>query len=371
MKLPVRVLQVVGIMNYGGAETMIMNLYRNIDRSQVIFDFVVHGDDAGAFDQEISELGGKIYHCPKYKGYNHLTYVRWWKNFLRNHSEYKVIHGHIRSVAAIYLLIAKKYGRVTIAHSHSTSNGHGLIALIKNVMQYPIRSIADYLFACSQDAGEWLFGKKATKRDNYRIIQNGIDINKYAFDLEIREEYRRKISAENRKVYIHVGRFHPAKNHEFLLNVFKELVRLDKNAILLLLGDGPLKERIKGKIHFLNLQNNVIMLGNREDVNNWLMAADLFLFPSCWEGFPMSIIEAQASGIECLVSNTITREVAVTELVQFLPITEGVEPWIKTITSREKIRRSYKKNNKDNLEEFDMRSIAKDMQRYYEWVYNK
>lgn len=371
MNSPIRILQVVGIMNYGGVETMIMNLYRDIDRKQIQFDFVVHSTDGGAYDGEIVQLGGKIYRCPKYKGYNHIQYVKWWKEFLKSHPEYRVIHGHIRSVATIYLLIAKKYGRVTIAHSHSTSNGHGLIALIKSIMQYPIRYIADYLFACSQNAGEWLFGKKATKRANYRIIQNGIDINKYAFDLKIREEYRRKISAENRKVYIHVGRFHPAKNHEFLLNVFKELVRLDKNAILLLLGDGPLKERIKEKIHFLNLQNNVIMLGNREDVNNWLMAADLFLFPSCWEGFGMSIIEAQATGIECLVSNTITREVAATELVQFLSITEGVEPWIKVITSMENNRRPYKKNTKDNLEEFDMRSIAKDMQRYYEWVYNK
>jgi len=162
-KTPLRVLHVLGGLERGGAESFVMNLYRNINRKNVQFDFVIHTDSHGVFFDEISALGGRVFHCPKYNGKNHFVYAKWWKTFFDTHSEYKIIHSHVRSTASIYLKIAKDKGLKTISHSHSTSSGTGLSSVVKNVLQYPLRYIADYLFACSKESGEWLFGKKAIK----------------------------------------------------------------------------------------------------------------------------------------------------------------------------------------------------------------
>src|SRR5690625_2672586 len=152
MQKPNRILHVFGGMGRGGAETMVMNLYRKIDRSKIQFDFIVHTQNKCDFDDEIELLGGRIYRVPRYNGKNHFQYKRAWHKFLMNHPEYKIIHGHVRSTASIYLKIANSYGLITISHSHNTSSGKGFSAIVKNIFQYKIRYIADYLFACSQTA---------------------------------------------------------------------------------------------------------------------------------------------------------------------------------------------------------------------------
>ena len=165
MNEPVRVLHVLGKLHRGGAETMIMNLYRKIDRTKVQFDFVVHNDEVEAYEAEIIELGGMIHRVPKYTGLNHLKYVDSWKKLISNHQEYQIIHGHVRSTAAIYLKICKEYQRKTISHSHNISSGKGISALVKNIYQYPIKYIADYFLAPSTLAGEWLFGKEILSKE--------------------------------------------------------------------------------------------------------------------------------------------------------------------------------------------------------------
>ena len=155
----IRILHVLGSLNMGGAETLIMNLYRNIDRDKIQFDFVVHTNKIGLYEDEIKELGGKIYRIQRYKGINHFSYKKEWNNFFEEHKEYKIIHGHMRSTASIYLKIAKKYGRITIAHSHNTSNGHGFSSLVKKILQYNIRNVSDYFMGCSYEANKRLFGK--------------------------------------------------------------------------------------------------------------------------------------------------------------------------------------------------------------------
>lgn len=322
----IRILHVLGGLDRGGAETMVMNLYRAIDRTQIQFDFIVHNEKKQAYTDEILNLGGKIFHFPVFNGLNYFKMKNLWTLFFKNHPEYKILHSHVRSYASLYLPIAKKAGLKTIIHSHSTSNGKGLGSIVKRIMQYPLRWQADYFFGCSKEAGAWLFGNKVVNSPKYQILQNAINTEQYKFDPKIRKEYREKLGLGDKKTFIHVGRFHPAKNHPFLLNVFAEIHKIDSNTVLLLVGDGELRPEIEKQITFLNLQNDVFLLGSRDDVPKLLQAADCFLFPSVWEGFGMVAVEAQAADLPCVCSEAIPRSVKVTEHCAFLP-TDNAKKW--------------------------------------------
>ena len=187
MKKPERILHVLGSLNMGGAETLVMNIYRNIDRNKFQFDFVVHGNTIGKYEKEILALGGKIYHIDEYRVYNHLKYKKIWSVFFKEHPEYKIIHGHMRSTASIYLKIAKKYGLKTISHSHSISNGKGVKSIVKRILQHNIPKYADYMLGCSQKANIWLYGKKNSLKDNCLILPNGIDNQRFVFDAKERD----------------------------------------------------------------------------------------------------------------------------------------------------------------------------------------
>lgn len=332
----IRILHVFGIMNFGGAESMIMNLYRNIDKS-IQFDFIVHTNSVGAFDKEIMSLGGHIFHCPQYKGVNSHLYKKWWKNFFNDHNEYKILHSHIRSCASMYIPIAHKHNVKVIVHSHSTSNGQGLKAIAKKILQYPIRFQADYCFACSTDSGKWLFGEKIINNEKFFLLKNAIDTNKFTFDNNIRKNIRDSLNLGDSLTFVHVGRFHEAKNHIFLLNVFKDFLKICNQSKLILVGDGELRPIIETEIKKLGIANDVILTGFRNDISHILMASDCFIFPSLWEGLPVTVIEAQAAGLRCLISDRITKEVDVSNLVKHISISDGTEPWInemKTIASK-------------------------------------
>lgn len=339
MSGPIRVLQVFAQMNRGGAETMIMNLYRNIDRSKVQFDFIVHTEAKCAFDNEIYTLGGKIFRMPRYTGENHFRYKNEWHDFFKEHTEYKIIHGHVRSTASIYLAIAGKCGLTTIAHSHSTSSGKGIQAVVKAILQKGIPKVADYCFACSGVAGKWLFADR-----DFTIIKNAIDISKYTTNQNIRKAYRKKLNIEDQIVYSHVGRFHESKNHKFLLQVFKQIHRINDRTVLVLVGDGQLRKSIENEIVNLHINDSVVLLGVRSDVPELLQASDCFLLPSLWEGFPVSIVEAQAAGLPCYISDTITRDADLSELVHYLPIKKGPELWAQNILEADLKRKDVSKN---------------------------
>ena len=309
MSEPIRVLHVIGIMDLGGAETMIMNLYRHMDRSKVQFDFVENMNDGAHFDREISELGGKIYHCPRFTGKNYFAYRKWWKNFFDTHTEYAFVHGHIGSTAAIYLKEAKNHGIRTIAHSHNTS-AKTARQVLYDVLAYPTRHIADYLFMCSLQAGIDRYGKKAVSDKNRAyFVPNAIDTEHYRFNTSIREKTRQELGvSENTLLVGHVGRFAEQKNHLFLLDIFREIAERMLDAKLLLVGDGTLREKIEEKIDNLGLKDKVIMAGNRTDVSSMLMAMDVFVFPSKYEGFGIVLVEAQCTGLPCIISDVIPRE---------------------------------------------------------------
>ncbi len=330
----IRILHVVGSMDRGGAETMLMNLYRKMDRETIQFDFVVHGRDKGDFDEEILSLGGKVYHMPRYNGRNHFIYVKRWHQFFLTHPQYSIVHGHIRSTAAIYLKLAKEYGRVAIAHSHSTSSRGNLVErVVKKVMQYPIRHIADYFFACSKEAGIWLFGGKACQGRNFKVLSNAIDSEKFAFSEETRGKVRKELGIGGDFVVGHVGNFDPVKNHGFLIDIFNCLCKKEAACSLLLVGGGDmaLQRKVAEKARDMELSEKVMFLGKRDDVDVLLNAFDIFLFPSIHEGLPLVVVEAQANGLMCLLSDGISKEVAITENVCFTSLEEAPEAWVGKI----------------------------------------
>lgn len=330
-----RILQVVTIMNRGGIENMLMSLYRNIDRNKIQFDFIVHRREKGDFDDEILALGGKIHYAPPYIFSNHYSYKKWWYDFFKTHNEYKIIHSHAYSIASIHLNIAKKYNLTTIVHSHSSSTGNGIKGKLKKLLQLNIENIPDYLFTCSDKAGEWLYGKDCKARSNYFLLKNAIPTDKYTFNKDIRHKVRKAFNIEDKYVIGHVGSFGLPKNHKYLIEIFKKISETKPNAVLLLIGDGNLRPEIENQIRELEILDKVIMTGIRTDVNEMLQAMDCFVFPSIYEGLPVTVIEAQAAGLPCFISDNITKEVVITDLVKCLPINVEPDLWAEEILKSE------------------------------------
>lgn len=367
----VRVLQVMGSLNRGGAESMIMNLYRAIDSKQVQFDFITHGSIGEAFTDEIQRRGGIIYCCPRYTGINHIAYCKWWKDFFENHKDYKILHSHVRSTASIYFFIAKRYDITTIIHSHSTTNGSGVKSVLKRLLQYPLKYEADYFFGCSKEASTWLYGKKIIESTKYFMIKNAIDVSLYKQDQNVRKVYRDQFGIKSdEKLIIHVGRFHESKNHSFLIKVFSALLKKDKKNKLLLVGDGKLRKSIEDMVRNKGIEENVIFSGVRDDVPSLLKSANVFIFPSLWEGLPVSVVEAQAAGLPCLLSDQITRDVNITDLCCYLPIDKGIDIWVDAL------ERAFNMQRKNVSQEiintgFDIHQSAQWLTNFYKGLVNQ
>lgn len=327
----IRILHVLGSLNMGGAETLVMNLYKNIDRSKIQFDFVVHGDEKGYYEEEITKLGGKIYRVPLYKGYNHFSYKKVWKSFLKEHNEYRIIHGHMRSTASIYLNIAKKMGLFTISHSHNTSNGKGFSSMIKKILQYKIKYVADYFMGCTYEANKWLFGKRVANSNKCIVLNNGIDTTKFNYSDEKRKKSRKELGLNNEFVIGNVGRLCYQKNQEYLLDVFYEVKKIKNNSKLLLIGSGELKNELEEKAKSLDIFEDIIFLSNRNDIDCLMNAMDCFVFPSRFEGLGIVVIEAQSTGLKCVISDTIPSNVIVTNLVKTMSINVDACDWAKEI----------------------------------------
>lgn len=364
-----RVLQMIGSLGIGGSQAMVMNLYRNINREKIQFDFIIDHTDNLDYVEEIKQLGGKVYIMPSFVGINYLDIRDKWNTFFQEHPEYKILHSHVRSYASLYIPIAKKYGVTTIIHSHSTSNGVGFKSIIKKILQFPLRYQADYLFACSEESGKWLYGKSVVNNKKFSVVPNAIEINKYKFDVGIREQYRKEFNIEDKYVIGHVGRFHESKNHMFLLELFSEVVNKRSDAVLVLVGDGLLRSQIESKILELGIIDKVILLGNRNDVSSVLQMMDVFVFPSLWEGLPVTLIEAQAAGLPCIVSERITEEVVLTHLVNKVKLDLGAKKWSETIMDLEIGGRDVE--SQLELKKFDIKSTIEWIEEVYSSIINK
>lgn len=360
-----RILHVIGSMDVGGAETFLMNLYRNMKRQQVQFDFVVHTSKKMFYEDEIKELGGFIYRAPEIKGYNFYTYRKWWKRFYQEHPEYTIVHGSIGSTASIYLGIAKKYGRFTIAHSHATS-GQGFSEMVFKAMTFSTRYIADYFLGCSLEAGIDRYGRTVAESDRFKVILNGIDSSKYRFSPERREAVRLRYGVGPHTVLFgHVGRFAKVKNHEKIVRTFSNFHDKNPDSGLWLFGGGEEEEHIRLLVHALHLEDSVRFMGISDHIWDYLQAMDLFLFPSYYEGLGIALIEAQASGLPCVVSDAIQKEADIgAGLIKKVSLNAPDEAWSEAVAESLQIPR---KDTEDLVKRagFDIKEVALQMQDFY------
>lgn len=341
MSEPIRVLNVVGRMGIGGIETLIMNIYRNIDRSKVQFDFLMHMGSGGAYEEEIRALGGRIYEMPVIRDcqggktyyWRVFEYIHALKKFFREHPEYRILHGHMTNTAAIYMPIARKYGNVKccIAHSHQTEATPGLSGFVTNMLQRNLEKLATDYFACSEEAAKWIYSPELVKAGKVKVIHNGADVEKYHFDAIEHEMLKKKMGYEGKIVIGNVARFKKQKNHTFLIDIFAEIHKKNNQTVLVLVGQGELEEEMKKKVSQLGLENCVDFLGARNDVPTLLQVFDLFLLPSLFEGLPLVGIEAQAAGLPMVASDTVTPETDITGNVTFLSLDLPAEVWAQKI----------------------------------------
>lgn len=364
MRIPLRVLHVVVNMNRGGAETLLMNLYRNIDRSKVQFDFLTCKE--GVFDEEIRELGGEIHRIQYITDVGHFGYIKALNKFFSSNNNYKIVHAHMDKMSGLVLRAAKHNNiPVRIAHSHSTrSEGSFFAKLYKWYAGILVLSSSTHLLACSNTAARWLFLHKAKMA---KVLKNGIESNKFIFSENTRHQVRQELKLEDNVVIGHIGRFNHPKNHLFLIEVFSQLTKAIPNATLVLIGDGDLRTDIECKINKLKIGDKVKLLGIRSDINRLVQAIDIFVFPSLYEGLPVTLIEAQTAGVPCVISDVITREVDIGfNLIDYLPLNDKLI-WIEHLKKKVKlpIERGIFKHSMLKKEDYDIKKSVDWIQDYY------
>lgn len=327
----IRVLQVVNNMHRAGLETMLMNYYRNIDRTKIQFDFLTHRPEKGDYDDEIISMGGKVYYAPRLYPQNYLQYFKWMKKFFNEHPEYKIVHSHIDTMSAFPLLAAKLNNiPIRIAHSHTSKLDRDLKFPIKYLAKLIVPYVANHYFSCGEVAGKFLYGNK-----KFEIIRNAIDLEKYKFNNKVREKKRKELKLNNEFVIGHVGRYCYIKNQSFIIDIFNEILKERPNSKLLLIGSGPDEELLRQKVNKLNLNNNVIFLINRSDVDELYQVMDAFVMPSLFEGVPLVAVEAQANGLKCFLSDKISEEVFLTKNIEKISLGQKDEEWKEKILNSE------------------------------------
>lgn len=355
----IRVLHIVTYMGRGGLETMIMNYYRHIDRTCVQFDFLVHRAERADYDDEIEALGGVIYRLPRLVPWS-CSYLEALNSFFAAHPEYKIVHVHQDCLSSVILKAAQKNSvPVRIAHSHNANQDKNLKYPIKLWYRRSIPRYATVLFACGKDAGKWMF-----RGAPYQIVNNAIDTAAYTYDPAKRAEMRRRLGVKDEFAVGHVGRFMHPKNHPFLIDIFAALLKKEPNAILLLVGDGEELPKIRAKAQNLGVAERVRFLGVRSDVAELVQAMDVFVFPSLYEGFPVTMVEAQAAGLPCVVSDVIPHDAYLTDLVTPLSLSESPEAWAEKILEK---RDTLRTDRRAEIAEhgFDITAEAEKLQEFY------
>lgn len=363
---PIRVAQIMGKWLGGGVESVVMNYYRNIDRNKVQFDFICDEDSKYIPKDEIEGLGGKVILIPPYQ--KPFKYHKELKRVLKE-GKYKIVHSHI-STMSFFSLWAAKSAKVPIriAHAHSTTNKKEKKKnLMKQVLRPFSKVFANRYFCCSELAGRWLFGDKTYDDGKVYLLNNAIDVDKFRYDEKIRKEKRKELNIKDNQLVIgHIGRFVQQKNHEFLIDIFNEIHKQNKNAILLLAGDGPLKENIQNKVKELGLEKSVQFLGQRSDANELYQAMDAFVLPSLYEGLPVVGVEAQAAGLPCFFSTDMTKETKILDTTQFIKLTKNSKEWAVKILKELKVFKRQDVTVKITNNNFNIKNEAEKLEYKYQ-----
>ena len=358
----IRILQCVNNMHRAGLETVLMNYYRNIDRTRIQFDFLMHRPERSEYDDEIEAMGGRIFRAPRLYPQNYPAYFRFMKQFFRDHSEYRVVHSHIDSMSYLPLLAAKHAGvPVRIAHSHSTSIDLDMKYPLKQLFRFGLTSVATHYCACGVKAGEFLF-----RGADYQLIANAVEGDRFRYNEVIREEKRHELGLDNALVIGHAGRLTYAKNHEFLLRLFESLHLRRPDAVLLLAGKGEKEMELRRLARELGIKEYVMFLGSRNDMNELYQAMDVFVMPSLFEGVPVVGIEAQLSGLPCIFSNKVPEEVRLTDQCSFLDLQASIDSWIDAIFSALCRTRSTPENG---FRYYDAKHAVAVLEKYYEQLW--
>lgn len=326
----IRILQCVNDMHRAGLETMLMNYYRNIDRTRIQFDFLTHRPNKSDYDDEILSMGGKVYYAPRLYPQNYPKYFKWMEQFFIDHPEYKIVHSHIDAMSYLPLKAAKKAGiPIRIAHSHSTSIDKDFKYLLKQYYRYKLGSVVTNEFSCGNAAGEFLF-----RNDKFVLIPNAVDAKKFYFDEQIRKEVRDELSlASNTFVLGHVGRISYPKNHRFLIDIFKEVHAMEPDSILLIVGTGDMETEIKNYAKESGVNEFIKFLGNRNDTYRLYQAFDIFMLPSLFEGVPLVGVEAQFADLPCFFSDKVPAEVSFSDKTYFIGLDESIKNWANKIVN--------------------------------------
>ena len=348
-----------------------MNYYRKIDKSKIQFDFLCNSKIV-AYEDEIIKLGGKIYKITA-RSKNYKKYKEELKKFYEDHAkEYTTIWVNICSLANIdYLKMARRYGiKYRIIHSHNSENMDSkLREILHKINKIFISHYATDFWACSKKSGKWFYSKRIMNNEKYKIINNAVDVKKYRFNNEIRRKCREELGISSNFVIGNVGRLHFQKNQEFLIDIFNEISKREKSAKLLLVGQGEDEEKLKEKSKMLGLENKIMFLGLRKDINNILQAMDVFVFPSKFEGLPVSLIEAQISGLQIYASSeVIPSEIKMSERFNFVSLDKLPEEWATIILDKKCVKRSSNEEAIMNIKKngYDIEIETEKVVKYFE-----
>lgn len=358
----IRILHVLDSLGSGGAESFVLSLYKSINREVIQFDFLLRNSENNIYQDEVKEMGGKIYILPSFEK-NVLNHCKKLYTFFKEHSEYKIIHVHASTSTYFFpLYFARKNGiPIRILHSHNAGTTSHIMKGMHYLLRNMICELSTAFFACSQEAGEWMCGDKR----KFTVIHNAIDTKKFAVNNEIRNKMREQLNVENNFVIGHTGRFVKEKNHIFMIELIEKLYRNNKNIKLFFVGEGPLMGEMQALVREKHLENVIIFLGVRKDLFNLLQAYDLFLFPSVSEGLGIALIEAQASGLNCIVSEEIPDIACITHHVQKISLLDKIS-WIKEIEKQAgncPVR--YEAGEEIRKNGFDIELNSKLMENYY------
>lgn len=357
---PIRVLHIVQQMQAAGLETFLMNMYRNIDRDKVQFDFLTHYAGRRFFDDEIERLGGRIYRMSVREDFNFFRYLKGLDRFFDEHPEYRIVHGHMDSLGVLYLKKAEKHGvPVRIAHAHRVLSKISLKQRLRSFMARRYGKHATDLFACSEDAGRHMFGDHT-----FRVVRNAIELSRFAFDPVVRGAARAELGLEGNFVVGNVGRFYHEKNHAFLLDIFAEIVAREPAAVLLMAGEGPLMEEIRKKAVAFGIGDACVFLGARADVDRLYQAMDVFVFPTLFEGLGIVTLEAQTAGLPTVCSDIIPSEARIAPNFYPVALSEPAEKWAEAVLSH---RWDERKSRADMAAAagYDVKAAAMDLQNFY------